>query len=94
MAFTTQSITWAEFIENPSKFSETLVVKIDDSKQALLLPVFDPKDSNYQVSPDFAAKYEIERNRAIEPLKKEQKPADPAILKEMNELDELLYGPD
>ena len=103
MAFTPQCITWecitwAEFIENPSKFSVTPVVKIDDSKPALLLPLIDPKDSNYQFSAEYEAKYEIERERALVPLKIERKPEetplDPAILKEMNELSDLLYGPD
>ena len=99
MAFTSQCITWAEFMKNPSKWSEIHfdkihVDKIDDSKRALLLPLFDPNDSNYQVSPDFEAIYEIERKRALEPVKIEQKPEEPAILKEMNELSELLYGPD
>ncbi len=79
-----------------NKFSDN-----DESGKAILLPVFDPNDPKHTLSPDFQERYEAEIKRAIEQQAianqisdKPTKPSlDPALLKEMNEVSELLYGP-
>ncbi len=99
-----ECITLAELMENPEKWKvwqENSHKHTDNLRQALLLPVFDPTDTKYQISPEKLARLKEEHKRAfeqqqqqpVEPLKNETKPIDPEILKEMDELAELLYGP-
>ena len=99
MAVTPQCMTLEEFMKNPWIWHPPLNEKIDDSKRALLLPLFDPKDPKHHYSSEVLTKMkaEFEQQKSIAPLKNETKPSektlDPAVLKEMNELSELLYGP-
>lgn len=100
-----ECITLEEFLKNPDKWhgwQKNPHKHTEDSKPALLVPVFDPKDPKYQISPEALARLKDEHKRAfeeqqqqsVEPIKNEIKTIDPAILKEMDELSELLYGPD
>jgi hypothetical protein len=99
MAFTPQCMTLEEFLKNPWKWHTPSNEEIDDSKRALLLPLFDPKDPKHHDSAELLTKMkaEFERQQSIELLKNEIKPSektlDPAVVKEMDELAELLYGP-
>jgi len=107
MAVTPQCMTLEEFMKNPWIWHPPLNEKIDDSKRALLLPLVDPKDHKHHYSSEALTKMKAEHKMAFEQqqqqqqsialLKNETKPSektlDPAVVKEMNELSELLYGP-
>jgi len=104
MALTPQCMTLEDFLKNPWKWHTPLNEKIDDSKRALLLPLVDPKDHKHHYSSEALTKMKAEHKLAFEQqqqsialLKNETKPSektlDPAVVKEMDELTELLYGP-
>ena len=100
MAFTPQCMTLEEFMKNPWIWHSPLNEKIDDSKRALLLPLFDPKDHKHHYSSESLTKMKAEfeqQQQSIKLLKNETKPSEktlaPAVVKEMDELSELLYGP-